>query len=259
MIAGAKCRVCGQDSRYAFSGNVLGAEVPYFDCPHCGYLQTACPDWLDRAYASPINLMDTGMLWRNQLNVRRVVMTLLAFRRLSGRVVDHAGGYGILVRLLRDAGLDAYWSDKYCDNLLARGFEDTGADADLLTAFEVFEHFVDPTEELRAMLQRAPIVLISTELIQNTDPPDPHWWYLGGEHGQHIGFFRSETLQRLAQRLSCSVSSDGRRLHVFSRTRVPARWGWWQRALHLSPLVARIALRSKMMTDFEQLRRSAAL
>jgi Nif-specific regulatory protein len=42
---------------------------------------------------------------------------------LFGTVVDCAGGYGILVRLLRDYGVNALWSDPYCENVLAKGFE----------------------------------------------------------------------------------------------------------------------------------------
>ena len=55
---------------------------------------------------------------------------------------------GILVRLLRDYGVEALWCDQYCENLLARGFEYNGECADLVTAFEVLEHFVNPLEEL---------------------------------------------------------------------------------------------------------------
>src|SRR6185295_6679379 len=120
----------------AFSQKVFGREVNYFDCAHCGYVQTEAPYWLARAYADPIDEMDTGIMWRNNLNVARVLHTLAALRRLSGRVLDHAGGYGILVRLLRDAGVEAHWDDKYCRNVLSRGFEADGQPYDLVTAFE---------------------------------------------------------------------------------------------------------------------------
>ena len=151
-----RCRVCGGPSRHMFSQRLLDHDVSYFDCAQCGYFQTEAPHWLDQAYASAINDVDTGILWRNQLNARRVVMTLAAVGRLSGRVVDHAGGYGILVRLLRDLGVDARWRDKYCQNLVARGFEADAAPCDLITAFEVFEHLEDPMAELRQMLAQAP-------------------------------------------------------------------------------------------------------
>lgn len=53
----------------------------------------------------------------------RVLMTLVAIGKLRGRTIDYAGGLGILVRALRDAGIEAHWTDKYCENAVARGFE----------------------------------------------------------------------------------------------------------------------------------------
>ncbi|ATU67336.1 class I SAM-dependent methyltransferase [Piscinibacter gummiphilus] len=252
------CRVCGGRSLFTYSQRVLDDDVRYFDCAACGYFQTEKPYWLEKAYASAINDVDTGILWRNQLNVRRVLMTLSAFGKLSGVVVDHAGGYGILVRLLRDVGVDARWRDKYCANLLARGFEADGTRCDLLTAFEVFEHLEYPLAELESLLAQAPVVLLSTDLIRQTAPPAPDWWYLGQEHGQHIGFFRERTLAGMAKKLGCHHASDGRSLHVFSHEPIPRRWLPMQRLNRLAPLVTAGALRSRVQSDFEALRRSGA-
>lgn len=250
------CRVCGGRSQFVYRRPVLGQQVRYYDCPQCGYLQTETPYWLEQAYGSAINDVDTGILMRNGDNLRRVVMTLLAMRKLHGRVIDYAGGYGILVRLLRDAGVDAYWEDRYCSNLLARGFESDGGGADLLTAFEVFEHLVDPVTELERMLQKAPVVLLSTELVTTSEPPPEDWWYLGPEHGQHIGFFRLSTLRVLAEKAGCGVQSDGRTLHLFSRSGpVPA----WPRCLKFARWwrwLTRSALQPKTMSDFDALRKA---
>ena len=94
--AAIACRVCGAASPRVYSGRVLGHDVDYHDCSACGYFQTETPHWLEQAYSAAINDVDTGILWRNQRNLRRVVMTLAAFGQLQGRVVDHAGGYGNL-------------------------------------------------------------------------------------------------------------------------------------------------------------------
>jgi hypothetical protein len=243
-------------SRYVFELPLLGRPTKYFDCPHCGYLQTETPYWLEEAYAQPINDCDTGIMSRNRLNVGRVIMTLLAYRRLHGTVIDHAGGYGILVRLLRDAGVEARWRDKYCTNLLARGFEAGPSDkSDLLTAFEVLEHMIEPVEEIKAMLNQSAIVLVSTELLAEQSEPSPDWWYLGPEHGQHIGFFRPQTLGWIAKKLGCSFASDGLSIHIFSRDPVPAGWRAALRLRRVWPLIARLRLKPKIMDDFDTMRR----
>jgi hypothetical protein len=41
----------------------------------------------------------------------------------NNRFIDYGGGYGLFVRLMRDAGFDYYWFDKFCDNVLSKGFE----------------------------------------------------------------------------------------------------------------------------------------
>ena len=245
------CRVCGTSAHQVFTQLVLERDVGYFDCPSCGYLQTQQPDWLAEAYARPINDVDTGIMMRNRVNAGYVVMTLLAFRQLRGRVIDHAGGYGILVRLLRDAGVEAHWRDKYCENLVASGFEADDGAYNLLTAFEVFEHLLDPIAELTAMLETAPIVLLSTELIPGPEAPPKDWWYLGPEHGQHIGFFRTVTLQWMAAKLGCHCASDGRSVHLFSRQPVPGRWMMSLRLRRAWPVVTRLQLASKTWSDFE--------
>jgi len=36
----------------------------------------------------------------------------------DGIFLDYAAGYGLFVRLMRDAGYNFRWSDLYCQNLL---------------------------------------------------------------------------------------------------------------------------------------------
>jgi hypothetical protein len=251
------CRVCGALAKRVFAAPLLGRPVDYFECECCGYLQTQQPDWLEQAYSRAINDVDTGIMLRSRLNVGRVLATLTCLGHLRGRVVDRAGGYGILVRMLQDAGIDARWSDKFCETLPARGSEADAQTIDLLTAFEVFEHLVHPVHELRAMLVRAPAVLLSTELAPCPAATVRQWWYLGPEHGQHICFFRPATLVWTETALGCHHANDGRSLHRLTRRPAPASWRAAVRWPAAWPLLVRPWLRSRIHSDFDFLLRRA--
>jgi hypothetical protein len=228
----------------------LDLNVAYMRCCKCGYVQTEYPHWLERAYASSINDADTGILSRNQNNVFIVVATLAMMGALDARVVDFAGGYGILTRLLRDIGVEALWSDAYSENLLARGFEHKGESAGLVTAFESFEHFVEPGIELDRMLAISPNILLSTEIIPEPVPDPDQWWYYGREHGQHIGFFTLETLQMLARGRNAYLASDGRSCHLITKRRVnPALWRCCLKLRKPLTLLVRPRLKSRIWAD----------
>jgi len=248
------CRCCSSLTTPLGSAELLARKVWYFDCPACGYVQTEKPYWLADAYREVINASDTGILMRNLVNSRIALSTLLVLGKLNGRLVDYAGGYGILVRLLRDYGVDAYWTDPYSPNQLARGFEFTGGTADLITAFEAFEHFERPAEELERMLRIAPNVLISTELIATPAPAPGEWWYYGCDHGQHIGFFRVSTLQKLAERFGKRLITNGTSYHLFCEHHISIPfWKLSLRFNRLIPALARHRLISKTWTDHELL------
>jgi hypothetical protein len=246
----AACRVCQNTTDFLWVGKMLGHQVRYYECPHCGYVQTEDPFWLEAAYSQAINMCDTGIMARNVVNARITLMTLLVLGKAKSNVVDYAGGYGILVRMLRDYGVNAFWSDRYCDNLLARGFEYDGGGAGLLTAFEAFEHFVDPVAEMTEMFKLAPNLLLSTEIVSDPTPRQNDWWYYGPDHGQHIGFFRIKTFRQLAKDFGKHFYSDGRSYHLFLDHPIPAVY--WRLALRFArfaPIFARVMLTSKTWGD----------
>jgi hypothetical protein len=246
------CRCCAEQSSQVFSATLLGNVVNYYDCPACGYVQTEAPYWLDKAYSSAINNCDTGIMLRNQANVGLVMATLNALNKKNGLVIDCAGGYGILVRLLRDRGVNALWSDPYCKNLLSVGFEHAGENAELVTAFEAFEHFVDPMAEAEKLFSIAPNLLISTELIATPAPALDQWWYYGPDHGQHIGFFRLQTIQTLAKKFNKHLVSNGIGCHLFTDQPLNAlRWNMNVRIARRLPSLYGRGLKSKVWQDFE--------
>jgi hypothetical protein len=251
------CRVCGAKCAYLWTGELIGQAVRYFECPACGYVQTETPSWLDRAYAESINLTDTGIMARNLQNVDIVLATLLATGGLHGRVVDLAGGYGVLVRLLRDIGVEALWSDLHTGNLLARGFEfdeHRPGTLSLVTAFEALEHFADPAMELERMFAFSGNVLCSTELTPSPTPAHDEWWYYGREHGQHVGFFRLSTLEFIARKHGRHLVSDGRLYHLFSDRPVSRRyWMLLRRSRSALRWMAARRLHSRTWSDHQQL------
>jgi len=253
-----KCRCCSADiSESIFSGNILGNSVAYFECATCGYVQTEDPTWLDQAYSSVINGSDTGIMVRNQANVRVVLGTLASIGARRGRVVDFAGGYGLLVRMLRDKGVEALWTDPFCENLVAVGFEyssEGGKKSDLVTAFEAFEHFADPVSEIEKMFSIGENLLVSTEIIPTPAPSLTEWWYYGLDHGQHIGFFRVATLEFIAKRFGKHLVTDGRSLHLFTDRPVSdRRWRINLKVARRFPSLLAVGSESKTWSDHEQM------
>lgn len=248
------CRCCSAHANHIFSAPLLDNVVNYYNCPVCGYVQTEAPFWLDKAYSSAINNCDTGIMIRNQANVGLVMASLHALNKKSGTVVDYAGGYGILVRLLRDRGINALWSDPYCKNLLAVGFEHAGDSADLVTAFEAFEHFVNPVVEVEKLFSIAPNLLISTELIASPTPAQDKWWYYGPDHGQHIGFFKFQTLQILAKKFNKYLVSNGQSYHLFTDKPLNQKqWNLNARIARKFPFLYGLGLKSKVWQDFQKM------
>jgi hypothetical protein len=245
------CRCCGQKSNKLFTASLLGRyQVEYFECATCRYVQTEDPYWLNEAYADAINVSDTGILARNQANARIVLGVLTLLGIVNGTVVDCAGGYGILVRLLRDYGINALWSDQFCKNLLAKGFEYSGGRANLVTVFEAFEHFVEPGIELDKYLMIAPNILFSTEIMATPAPDQCEWWYYGEEHGQHIGFFRTKTLEKLAAERGKILITNGKNYHLITDRPVnQIVWNLFVKLNYLSPFFLMRRLKSKIWSD----------
>ena len=252
------CRLCNSLIGNPFSEAVLlGHNIKYFECPQCEYVQTEEPYWLDNAYASSINKTDTGIMVRNLSNVRLVLTTLTLIRKRTEKVVDYAGGHGFLVRLLRDKGIDALWSDPYSENLVARGFEyeKENKSAVLVTAFEAFEHFVNPVVEMGKLLSVSSNILLTTTLVPHPTPTPSDWWYYGLDHGQHIGFFHLNTLEYLAKKFHLNLISDGRSTHFFSKKRYSNHiWKSLILVSKIAPYIFSIGLKSKTWNDNLQLK-----
>lgn len=250
------CNICQYGMEPAFCATVLGKhDVQFHYCANCGYLCTEHPFWLDEAYSDAIVASDTGIAARN-LDASKRLASLLYFglgERGRGKWLDYAGGYGILTRLMRDYGFDFYWSDKYCPNLIARGFE-LPADEPCVgvTALEAIEHSENPREFVARAVGNtgASYFIFTTETFEGAPPSPGSWWYYGLEMGQHISFFQPRTLATLAEALGYRYIR-AHKFHIFSRVPLNecllrAVSGRPASVLHL---VVRKRLQSKVETD----------
>jgi hypothetical protein len=218
------CKICSSDAHEYGQAKILNQyQVTYFKCDNCGFVFTEEPYWLEEAYQESINRTDTGLVKRNVLFTRLTRLIITAYFDTSSRFIDYGGGYGLFVRLMRDAGYDFFWHDRYSDNLLAKGFEAerTSDPYEMATAFEVFEHLVDPMEDIDRILKYSNNILFSTILIPENRPKPNDWWYYGLEHGQHIALYSLETLKIIAQKKNLKLVSNNRNIHLlYSREKI---------------------------------------
>jgi hypothetical protein len=206
-----------------FSTRLLSKyEVGYYQCTHCGFIQTEKPYWLEEAYGSAISSLDVGLVARNLEFVEVVAPLIVKHFDYKASFLDYAGGYGLFVRMMRDKGFQFYRQDPYCENLFAQHFDYTdlplGTTFELLTAFEVFEHLADPIPEIGKMFALADSVLFSTVLQPDTPLRSPgDWWYFVPESGQHVAFYNRKALELLAAKFDCRLYTNGQNLHLFTR------------------------------------------
>jgi hypothetical protein len=123
---------------------------------------------------------------------------------------------------MRDAGIDFKWQDNFSPNLLMRGFEYSSRDSeiDLATAFEVFEHFVDPITEIEKILKISKNILFSTTILPGGIPAPQNWWYYGFNHGQHISFYSEKTLQFIAKKFGLNYYTTGGVVHLLTTQKI---------------------------------------
>jgi len=206
MTRNISCRLCGGSSLFVFEKQILSKyQIGYYLCNNCGALQTEVPYWLEEAY-DPLNeKFDTGQLFRslNNAAVMNIFITQLELSR--GPIIDYGCGSGLLTRLLRDLGLDAWGFDTYSMPRLAIGFHaSTLQGAKGINLCEVAEHFDNPSKYFDEIFSTGTeMLLMQTGIFESLDPD---WGYLSVEHGQHIFFYSPKTIKYLAKRYSMAAT-----------------------------------------------------
>lgn len=213
-----KCNVCGKESQYVFSKNIMNKykDIKYYKCPNCGFLQTEKPFWIDESYEHEAISIDPDRLKRN-IFLRNFLMKFInKFFDENIKVLDFAGGEGILTRLMLDKGYDFTNYDKYSNPLYSFGHNISKIDSkyDLIISSEVMEHIENPYEELDTIFKYTDNYFFTT-CMQVDDIEN--WFYLIPENGQHISFYTNNAIAYLAEKYNMNCYSDLYWCHFFTK------------------------------------------
>ncbi len=220
-----KCNICDSPTNSFAAARVLKKyNVEYFQCSNCGFIQTEEPYWLEEAYSEAIASSDVGMLSRSTMFSTAANNIIFNLFNHNAKFLDYGGGYGVFVRMMRDLGFNFLWYDKYCNNIFSQGFEadkNSSYRYELVTAFEVFEHFVKPLEEIEKIFKFSRNILFSTKLLPANNPKPSEWWYYALDEGQHISIYTSKALSIIAEKFNLNFYSNGDSLHLFAEQEIP--------------------------------------
>jgi hypothetical protein len=222
--AGDACRLCGGGAKFIFEKLILRCHrVSYFRCSSCGSIQTELPYWLDEAYAVPGVHMDVGSATRTVKNwmAAGTLFDKIGLARDS-LIVDFGAATGLFARLLRDVGYNARSYDKYSSAHLTNYFNSEHPEKSapiIVTAFEVFEHFVDPKQEISALLLNKPDLLIFTTWF--CDDQNDDWVYFVEDTGQHVFLYKQQAVRDFVDNLGYDLVLTSF-FHIFVRREAAA-------------------------------------
>lgn len=214
------CKICNNPSEKIFDKIILQKyHSNYYQCKNCSFVQTDEPIWLEEAYSNAITTLDIGLLGRN-IYLREEISEIIdcCFPN-SEKFLDYAGGYGTLTRLMRDAGYNFFNHDDYCENIFANYFEIKDSESstfDLVTSFEVLEHFNDPLIDIKKIFSYAENAIFSTEIVPENQDEISNWWYISEETGQHIAFYSTKSIEHIAKLNNKHYYCRGGNLHLFT-------------------------------------------
>ncbi len=194
------CRLCHETAPFVFTKKLLDKyEVRYYRCSSCESLQSEEPYWLGESYAPHTLVPDLSTL-RRVLTIQRLVFwihKIVGFSP-SDKLLDWGGGNGMLVRLLRDNGVDGYVLDEYVKNLYAIGFDhQDGTHYQMITSIQVWEHFSNPDAEMDLIFGMQPQYILIATGLYNKQGAD--WAYLNA-YGRHVFCYSNKGRDYIAKK-----------------------------------------------------------
>jgi hypothetical protein len=220
MNSDRKCLACSGEMKPWCEAVVLNKHLAtYSRCINCGLIITL-PTWLDEAYSSAITKTDVGLVSRNQ-RLAPIIIALSRFLFGSGQIknLDFGSGYGLLVRILRDNGVDSRGYDAHCVPVFNSEFHYTKIPdhrVDFVTAIEVLEHLQNPHDLFVLLESVTDTIVFSTELQPSGNPQPSNWWYYCLEHGQHISLYSKRALIAISEKYNARLFTYGG-IHVITR------------------------------------------
>ncbi len=133
--------------------------------------------------------------------------------------LDYGGGNGLLSNLLKQNGWETNFYDPFPKK--SKNIIDLEK-ANLITAFEVFEHVPTPItlmDNLLTLLSEDGIVLFSTLVTDGNIKKNEriNWWYAAPRNG-HISLFSRKSLELLCSQYHLKFGSFNNGLHFFSKS-----------------------------------------
>ncbi|MBE9115971.1 glycosyltransferase [Lusitaniella coriacea LEGE 07157] len=220
-----KCKICDSAVTFFARAKVLEKyDVDYFQCKNCNFIQTEAPYWLEEAYINPIAKSDYGLAARNIAFSRLTASVALNVFNPKGKFLDYGSGYGLLGILMQYIGLNFYGYDKYCKSVFTERVVTQPEEEpyQLVTAFEVFEHFTNPLQEISKILEFSRNILLSTELLPHNNPTPEQWGYYATHEGQHIAIYTVKSLEIIAKKFNLNLYTDGCFIHLLTEKRLPS-------------------------------------
>jgi len=203
-----------------------GVPIYYYRCRQCGFAWAPFfQNWTPEDFKKGIYNHDYVRVDPEYLEVRpRNNVNLLSqwFGTLPPELqhLDYGGGNGLLSEQLRAKGWTSQCWDPF-DEKSAGLPPPKPAAADLITAFEVFEHVVDPVALIKRLeeLLRSNGVIVFTTMLS-----DGHlefhrridWWYASPRNG-HISLYSRASLEKLCAKENLRVAHLSETVHVAFR------------------------------------------